>query len=417
MPSGSFPNLDVRMRGFSERSLVADALQYVDDHTCPLSPEVIPIDQAHGRVLADNALAPIDVPSFRRSAMDGYALKGAETAGAGAYHPLTFAIVGESLPGRAFEGALDAGQAVRIMTGAPVPDGADAVVPAEYATESEGQVEITTSVAPQKHVAPVGEDVTAGSTVALAGRRLRPQDIGLLASVGCETLPVVRQPQVKVIATGNEIVSPGSPRGAHQIYDANTTMLKALVERDGGITSDCQTIVDDRQQIRDALRVPGGDLIIMTGGSSVGAEDHAPTVLAELGTLAIHGIAMRPSSPTGLGRIDSRPVFLLPGNPVSCLCAYDFFAGRTIRRLGGRGVDWPYATLAATVGRKIVSAVGRVDYVRVRLVDESVEPLAVSGASILSSTTRADGFVIVPAACEGFAPGSEVTVYRYEPVA
>ncbi|MGE0377522.1 MAG: molybdopterin-binding protein, partial [Planctomycetaceae bacterium] len=162
------------------------------------------------------------------------------------------------------------------------------------------------------------------------------------------------------------------------------------------------------------LEEPGADVVLVSGGSSVGAEDHAPTLVAELGELAIHGIAMRPSSPTGMGRIREILVFLLPGNPVSCLCAYDFFAGRAIRRLGGRSSDWPYRSSVETVARKIVSAVGRVDYCRVRRDAGGIVPLAISGASILSSTTRADGFVIVRAESEGHAPGEQVTVLWYD---
>jgi molybdopterin molybdotransferase len=171
---------------------------------------------------------------------------------------------------------------------------------------------------------------------------------------------------------------------------------------------------DDPDRIRDALLAPGADVILVSGGSSVGSEDHAPRLIAEVGELAIHGIAMRPSSPAGIGRIGEALVFLLPGNPVSCLCAYDFFAGRAIRLRGGRSPEWPHVTRQCIVARKIVSAVGRVDYCRVRLVDGRVEPIALSGASILSSTTRADGFVIVPSESEGYGPDAEVTVYLYD---
>src|SRR5262249_53994476 len=167
--------------------------------------------------------------------------------------------------------------------------------------------------------------------------------------------------------------------------------------------------------IREALVGPGADVILVSGGSSVGSEDHAPRLVAEVGELAIHGVAMRPSSPAGVGRIGSTLVFLLPGNPVSCLCAYDFFAGRALRRFGGRSPDWPYVSRNCEVGRKIVSAIGRVDYTRAQLVAGKVEPIASSGASILSSTTRADGFVVVPAELEGYAPGANVTIYLYDP--
>ncbi|QDU43839.1 Molybdopterin molybdenumtransferase [Symmachiella dynata] len=414
MTSGSSSHLDVRMRGFSARALVAQVREWIDEESIPLSGEEVGIAEAHGRVLAADVVSTIDVPEFHRAAMDGYALRGAETTGAGDYNRLAFEIVGESLPGRAFAGRVQAGQAVRIMTGAPIPDGADAVLPAEYASENDNRVEISTAVAPQKHVAPRGEDVKQGTTIAAASRRLRPQDVGLLASVGCATVPAIRQPRVRILATGNEIVQPGDERKPHQIFDANSHMLGGLVARDGGVLESCSALADSREAIRDAMIAPGADVVLVTGGSSVGAEDHAPMVLAAEGELAIHGIAMRPSSPAGMGKIGKRLVFLLPGNPVSCLCAYDFFAGRAIRLLGGRSAEWPYASRSVPVGRKIVSAVGRMDYVRVAIVEGCVEPLAVGGASILSSTTRADGFVIIPESSEGVAPGGEVLFYQYD---
>ena len=172
-------------------------------------------------------------------------------------------------------------------------------------------------------------------------------------------------------------------------------------------------VPDDPAAIRAALEQPA-DIIVVSGGSSVGQEDYVPTLVAQLGELAIHGVAMRPSSPTGMGRLSGRLVFLLPGNPVSCLCAYDFFAGRAIRAASGRSRDWPYRTIRAPLKRKLVSTVGRLDYARVSVTDNTAEPLAISGASILSSTTRADGFVIVPADSEGFPAGAEVDVFLYQ---
>jgi molybdopterin molybdotransferase len=172
-------------------------------------------------------------------------------------------------------------------------------------------------------------------------------------------------------------------------------------------------IHDSREQLQAAMLEPA-DVILVSGGSSVGEEDHAPQILAQHGTLAIHGIAMRPSSPAGMGILNGAFVFLLPGNPVSCLCAYDFFAGRVIRALGGRNENWPYRRITATLTRKIVSTVGRVDYARVKLDGTAAEPIAVSGASVLSSTTQADGFMIIPANSEGFAANSTVDVFCYD---
>jgi len=184
------------------------------------------------------------------------------------------------------------------------------------------------------------------------------------------------------------------------------------VERDGGVVEFPGLVADDRAAILDALQADA-DIVIVSGGSSVGIEDYAPTLVAEHGELAVHGIAMRPSSPTGLGRIGERLVFLLPGNPVSSLCAYDFFAGRAIRALGGRDKAWPYRSVRGVLNRKISSLIGRHDYARVKIVNGLVEPLAIAGASVLSSTTRADGFVIVGDDSEGFAAGAEVEVWLY----
>ena len=402
------------MHGFSRRAEVGAVLQWIDAHAAPLGSAVVALDDAAGRVLAGPVGAPIDVPAFDRSAMDGYALRGAETSGASEYNPLTFTVIGQSLPNRPFDGTVSGGAAVRVMTGAPIPLGADAVVPAEYAQENDGRVDVTLAVGAGKHIGVRAEDIRAGTVVLDTGRRLRPQDLGLLASLGLPQVRVRMQPRVRIVVTGREVVTAGEPKDLYEIYDANSPMLRALVARDGGLVEQCCRPGDDAESIRRAFVAPGADIILVSGGSSVGSEDHAPRILAEIGKLAIHGVAMRPSSPAGVGRIGETLVFLLPGNPVSCLCAYDFFAGRAIRLRGGCRPDWPHRTAQCVVARKIVSAIGRVDYCRVRRTGDQVEPLAVSGASILSSTTRADGFVIVSAESEGYAPGETVTVYCYE---
>jgi molybdopterin molybdotransferase len=217
-----------------------------------------------------------------------------------------------------------------------------------------------------------------------------------------------------VIVTGDELVTPGTALRPHQIYEANSYLLCGLIDRDGGVLDSTVHVGDDQNRVQAAMTRPGADLIIVSGGSSVGTEDHAPLIMAKSGELAIHGIAMRPSSPTGIGRLGDAVVFLLPGNPVSSLCAYDFFAGRAIRLRGGRPSSWPYRQTRETVGRKIVSSVGRVDYCRIRKSPDGIEPLAISGASMLSSTTRADGFVVVSAESEGIGPGESALVHWYD---
>lgn len=407
------PNDDVRMRGFRSRHTVEDALSWIDSQVVGLSAESVDLAAAYGRVLAADVVSPLDVPEFDRSAMDGYAVRAAETVGAGDYSPLSLRIVGRSMPGSPATVSVGAGETVRIMTGAPMPAGADAVVPAEYATESAAMVDLTTTVSPQKNVGRRGEDVIAGSTLLKAGHVLRPQDVGLLASIGQCHVDVIRRPRVRIVVTGNELAVPGSERRPYQIFEANSFILSGLVPRDGGVLESLVRCRDEQDEIRRAITQPGADVVLISGGSSVGAEDHAPGLVRELGELPIHGLAMRPSSPAGIGRVNGSFVFLLPGNPVSCLCAYDFFAGRAIRLLGGRAADWPYQTIEGTLTNKVASQIGRVDYCRVRITGDDIEPLALSGASILSSTTRANGFVIVPAMSEGYGAGTRVTAFRY----
>jgi molybdopterin molybdotransferase len=404
---------DVRMRGFTRRATVDQARRWLDGEAEPLAAEAVSLEEGFGRVLAQEVISQTAVPGFTRAMMDGFALRAADTDGASPYNPLPLRIVAEILPGAQPTVPIQSGQAARIMTGAPLPDGADAVLPVER-TQLQGQeVWALASVPPQKNVGAQGEDVQPGDRVFAAGRRLRPQDLGVLSSIGVDRVLVHRQPRVRIVITGNELVPSGRRPTRSQIVDANGPMLSALVRRDGGRVA-ARPIIPDREDAILAAMQDQVDVVLVSGGSSVGIEDFAPRLLATHGQLAFHGLAMRPSSPTGMGRLGRRLVFLLPGNPVSCLCAYDFFAGRAIRLLGGRCPDWPYRRAQLPLRRKLVSQIGRVDYARVCVVEGQVEPVAISGASMLTSTTRADGFVILPEDSEGYPPGAEVPVYFYD---
>ena len=453
------------MHGFARRHTVAAALAWLDAQLHALDAEDVPLGAAAGRVLAESITSEIDIPGFDRATMDGYAVVADSTEGATSYNRVPLRVIGDALPGSPFGRSVGRGEAVRIMTGAPMPAGSDAVLPAESvdanadlrrggsldppgSSDRRGgsldppEIAAISAVSPLKNVGRRGEDIVAGTTVLDSGRVLRPQDVGVVSSIGIDHVSVVRQPRVRLVITGNELLPSGSrPRG-YQITDANGPMLAALAERDGGIVDFPGLVRDDADAILAALIGPpeGGPyvqpdvgaafrrpmmtadphIVIVSGGSSVGIEDLAPMLVAKHGELAVHGIAMRPSSPTGLGRIGDRLIFLLPGNPVSALCADDFFAGRAIRALGGRSKEWPYRQVRGTLARKISSPIGRLDYARVRFDPSTalgaggrVEPLAVAGASVLSSTTRADGFVIVGDDSEGFAAGSEVDVWLY----
>jgi len=417
------------MIGFSRRHTVEAALAWLDAQLRALDVETVPLRGAAGRVLAAPIVSAVDVPGFDRATMDGFAVVADSTEGATPYNRIALCVVGDAMPGNPFSRSIATGEAVRIMTGAPVPSGSDAVLPAEF-TEREddaggprldpgtrhraagGTIHAIATVSPGKNIGLRGEDIVTGSTVLDAGRILRPQDVGVMSSIGVRELPVIRRPRVRLAITGNELLPSGTTPGDFKITDANGPMLAALAGRDGAEVDFPGLVRDDPQAILAALKADA-DVVIVSGGSSVGIEDLTPMLVATHGELAVHGIAMRPSSPTGLGRIDHRLVFLLPGNPVSALCAYDFFAGRAIRALGGRPKEWPYRAVRGTLRRKISSPIGRLDYARVRLDGSLVEPLSVSGASVLSSTTRADGFVLVADDSEGFPAGAEVDVWLY----
>ncbi|MBM4000352.1 MAG: molybdopterin molybdotransferase MoeA [Planctomycetes bacterium] len=401
------------MRGFAERASVDAAWAWIAENVLPLDAEWVDARSASGRVLAADVRSDVDVPLFDRAMMDGYAVRASDCEGASSYHRVPFEVIGEVLPGRSTPLIVTPGRAIRVMTGAPVPEGADAVLPFEKTERDGDRMLAIDELPPGKNIGRRGEDIAVDTRLFAAARRLRPQDVGVLASIGAGCVSVVRRPKVRIVVTGDELLPAGErPRG-HQIVDANSPMLEALVTRDGGIPRQPGIVRDNRESILENMR-DDADVILVSGGSSVGKEDHAPAILAQYGTLAIHGVAMRPSSPAGMGRLDHRFVFLLPGNPVSCLCAYDFFAGRAIRLLAGRGAAWPYRSVRAPLRRKLVSQVGRVDYARVRFEDGEVEPIAIAGAAVLSSTSRADGFVVVPADSEGYPESAIVEVHLYD---
>ena len=409
-------NADVRMRGFATRVSVGQALAWLDselDRQGMLVGECVSLDQVAGRVLAEEVTSTVNVPNFQRAMMDGYALRANDIANAAAENPIPLEVLADCVPGDCYEGNVGAGQVVRIMTGAPLPSGVDSVLPVELTATVDGQVCAIESLPLGKNLGSIGEDVCRGEVLFSAGRILRPQDVGVLSSIGHAKVMVVRRPRVRIVVTGDELLAAGEMPAGNQIVDANGPMLAALVERDGGVPIHPGIVPDDRNAILAALN-DDADIVITSGGSSVGQEDHVPTLLAEHGKLAVHGVAMRPAGPLGMGTFKGKLVVLLPGNPVACLWGYDLMAGRAIRRMGGRNADWPYQKITATLKLELTSPVGRLDYIRVHLADGLVEPVKSTGASVLSSTTRADGFVVIPPSVSGYPAGAQIDVFLFD---
>ncbi|MEZ4453235.1 MAG: molybdopterin molybdotransferase MoeA [Nannocystaceae bacterium] len=419
---------DVRMRGFRRRAAVDEVCARLRGWARTLPAESVPVEAAAGRILAADLIAPIDVPGFVRAAVDGYAVRGEDTFAASDLSPIPLRLRGVSLPGRPCPEGLVAGEAIRITTGAPLPAGADAVLQAELARPIErggrALVEAIGPVAPLRHLGQVGEDIPRGSTILAAGRALRPQDAGVIASLGLAAIEVVRRPRALVLVTGDELVPAGAPLGPHQIVESNSVTLAGLLRRDHAALVRVIRSRDGEAAVGaalDACEAAEADVIVASGATSLGSEDWLPVLLARRGRVDVHGIAMRPSSPTGVGRLaDGRPVLLLPGNPVSCLCAYEFFVGPLLRALGGRPDPWrwPHPRRSLPLARKITSKVGRTDFVRARIVGAgeaaAIEPLATSGASLLSSTVVADGAVIVPPESEGHPEGEVVELLGFD---
>ena len=396
-----------------DRTSVADAQNWIDEQSIAMGTEQVSSITACGRVLCEELSAGSNVPAFPRAMMDGYAVIAAQTAGAGEQSPVLLNVSGEQLPGQPACSIAGDNSAIRITTGSPMPIGTDAVVPVEYTRLVGSQLACEIGLAVGKNVGQEGEDLKAGEVVYRPGRKLRPQDIGVLVSLGITEITVRSKPRVNIVVTGNELVPLGEQLTQNSLYDVNGPMLNTLVTRDGGLPILSGIIPDDRKLIEAALDT-AADVILVSGGSSAGHEDFAPEIVTENGQLPIHGVSMRPSSPAGMGIYKDKLVFLLPGNPVSCLCAYDFFAGRKIRHLSSGKPEWPYTKFQGTLGQKVVSSIGRTDYARVVLQGKTIIPLSIGGASMLSTTTRADGFIVVDPESEGIATGSIVDVYLYD---
>ena len=367
---------------------------------CPERLEVVrvPLDQAVGRVTAEPVWAKRSSPPFDAAAMDGIALHSADTIGASETSPVR----------------LEAGSFEIVDTGDPVPGDFDAVVMREDVHELDGGVEVQAAAAPYQHVRSIGEDVSAAELLLPAGHRLRPVDVAAAGAAGATELAVRRRPVVTVIPTGDEIRPVGTELGDGQLPDTNSVMLAAQAEAAGCEAHRFEIAPDEPEQIAAAVRAAAArsDLVIVIAGSSAGRDDYTAEVVASVGTLAVHGVAVRPGHPVVLGVADQTPVLGAPGYPVSAALTFDIFAAPLLARL--EGAPPPEGPVAqARLARKLPSAMGMDDWVRVRLGRVGGELVATPlprGAGVLTSLVRADGLLVVPAELEGHHAGEEVTV-------
>lgn len=359
----------------------------------PRRSETVPLAAACGRVLATDVDAGLDMPRWPNSAMDGYAVRLDETAAAGeAGLPVSATVAAGSGPA-----PLAAGSAARIFTGAPIPAGADTVVMQEHCRREDDRVIVDRLPERGANIRAAGEDFRAGDVLLPAGCLLGPQHVALAASAGHAMLPVHHRPRVALLVTGDELVPPGGPLGDGQIHESNGQLLAALVAGLGADVRPPEVVPDDAARTREALRTAAADadLILTSGGVSVGDADHVRAAAEEVGTLDFFGVAVKPGKPLAFGRIGDTLLLSLPGNPVSLFVTFVLFGAPLLRRLQGRENLLP-APLPVAAGFEQSQTRPRADYLRVRIEDGRLQPHPDQGSGILSSLAAADGLACVP---------------------
>jgi molybdopterin molybdotransferase len=379
--------------------------------------ETVPLTEADGRILASDIFAPLPLPPFTNSAVDGYAVRCGDLP---RREQATFPVAGRIQAGASAQEPARPGHAVRIFTGAPMPEGADTVFMQEDVRLDEaGKVVLPAGLKPGANVRPAGEDIPAGHSALMAGQRLRPQDVALAAALGLTHVEVRRRIRVAVFSTGNELVSPGAPRGAAQLFDSNRFMLMALLARLGCAVSDLGILRDDRAALARGLKqvAAAHDLILTTGGVSTGEEDHVKAGVEDVGTLVLWRMAIKPGRPVAMGIIGGTPFIGLPGNPVASFVTFVHVVRPTILALAG-AMQQPLVPMPVRAAFSYKKKIARREYVRVNLrkaPDGALEATKFprEGAGLLSSLVDTDGLVELGEDITQVQPGQTVGFLSY----
>lgn len=376
-------------------------------------PEKIPLEEAYQRVLAEDVRSLLDSPPFSRSAMDGYALKAQNTFTSSTNSPSELIIVDRICAGSVSEKVVEEGKAVKIATGAPLPQGADAVVMEEYTDEQEDQLIVESPLTPGENVSFQGEDIKNGDVIIEKGRLLQPQDLALIASGGYSEVTVYRKPRIAVLNTGSELVMPSSDIKGAEVINSNHFTLKALVDSSLAIST-LNHAVDDAELVKKEFKrlLQDHDALITTGGTAISKADVVVDVADELGEVLLHGVTMRPGKPFAFGIIDDKPVFMLSGYPVAAMVQYDVMARKSIEKM--QNIDKPYVLVKKTATRKIPSTLGRTDYIRGRVDGEEVTPLNIKGSTVIRSMVESNCYIVIEENVEGVAEGEECDVLLYD---
>jgi len=389
----------------------------------PVGKESIPLEQAYSRILAEDAVAPLDVPPFSRSTMDGYAVKAEDTFGADENRAITLKLCGRVRVGEPPKVTLEKGTTAEIVTGAPLPEGADAVVMFEDTVQKEDTVLVHTSVSRGENLMKAGSDIHKGETALRKGLTLGAYEIGVLAALGVTDVKVCKRPKVAILSTGAEVVEPGKPLPAGKIYDINAHALSAAVIECGGEPVNMGIVEDESQKMETTLKkaLSMADMVITSGGVSVGQTDIIPKVLNTLGKpgVIVYGIAIKPGKPTTVALINGKPVFSLPGHPTSALMIFQLLVRPVISRMARRPMEKPRTVKAVTATRMFVAR-GRRTFVTVHLEKDkagrfvvSPVPLGLSGA--ITTLSKADGFIEIHESRQFIDAGEEVIVHLLKP--
>ena len=390
----------------------------------PLDEETLPSGQTAGRILARDVRAPEQLPPFSRSTMDGFAVRARDTFGCSESEPALLTITGEidmGTSGRAI--SLSPGKTARIWTGGELAEKADAVVMVEYThIIDETTIEVFRPVAPGENIIRAGEDTEREQVILTRGRKLRPQDLGVLAGLGIPSVTVYRRPVVAILSTGDELVDPEQQPGPGQIRDINSTTLAALVEETGCIGAQYGIFPDELDTMFSACRnaLAEADMVLLSGGSSVGRRDFTLQVLERLenSELLAHGVAIRPGKPTILASQGNKAIFGLPGHVASAMVVFYLFVRPLLRRFSGMTTDLGLLPVQAVTGEQIPSAIGREEYVRVQLIREGDDLLPIAlpvygKSGLLTPLVRADGLLVIARDSEGLDKGSSARVLLF----
>jgi molybdenum cofactor synthesis domain-containing protein len=398
------------------RSLISrkEAFKTILDSVKPLKrTELLPIEKSSGRVLAEEIVADRNVPSFDRSAMDGYAVKAKDVYGASYLNPKTLRVVGTINVGAPTFLSVKSRECVRLATGCPIPSGADAVVMIEFTEERDGEISIFKSVYPGANIAYKGEDMKKGEAILRSGDLLTPAKIGVFAALGKTKALVYEKPRVAVIPTGEEVCEVGCELKEGEVYDINSYTLTSVITENGGLVTRSSIASDCLEELKSVLeRFLDHDLIVFSGGSSVGALDILVKVVEETGSLLFHGVQIKPGKPTLYGLVDGKPVLGMPGYPASCLSNAYIFLVPTVRKIARLPERKP-ETIRVKNGKRIVSDTGRETFLPVKIMDGKAYPVFKKSGDI-TSLSKADGYIILPINLDVLEEGEEVTVTLFK---